>query len=150
MKLAQALAERAALQANLGHLANRAKQNARVQEGDQPPEDPNALLAEYDRLADELAILILRINTANLATEVEPGFTMTAALARRDQLRMQHRIRTDLADAAAQSQDRFTRGEIRYVAMVDVRDLRQQADDLARQAREVDIKIQQVNWTTDL
>jgi hypothetical protein len=150
MKLAEALAQRAAMQARMTRIANRATQNARFQEGDQPAEDPNALLAEYDRLVDELTGLIVRINTTNLATEVEPGLSMTAALALRDGFRMRHRVRTELADAASQAQDRFTRTELRYVPAVDVRALRQEADDAAQRAREVDILIQEVNWTTEL
>ena len=109
-----------------------------------------SLLSEYDRLADELTNLIVRINTTNLATEVEPGLSMTAALALRDGFRMRHRVRTDLADAASQTQDRFTRTELRYVPAVDVRALRQEADDFAQKAREVDILIQEVNWTTEI
>jgi hypothetical protein len=33
---------------------------------------------------------------------------------------------------------------------LDVKDLRQQASDIARRARELDARIQQVNWTTEL
>ncbi|MNW67457.1 hypothetical protein D3C74_460430 [compost metagenome] len=75
---------------------------------------------------------------------------MTAALARRDVLRLRHRLRTDLADAASASQDRFTRTELRYVSGVDVPATRAQADDLARTLRELDTRIQQVNWTADV
>jgi hypothetical protein len=44
MKLAEALALRADLQARLAQLASRATTNARYQEGEEPAEDPNALL----------------------------------------------------------------------------------------------------------
>jgi len=150
MKLAEALALRADLQRRLAQVASRAVANARHQEGDLPAEDPVALLAEHERLAARLESLIARINAANLATEVEPGLTMTAALARRDVLRLRHRLRTDLADAASASQDRFTRTELRYVSGVDVPATRAQADDLARTLRELDTRIQQVNWTADV
>jgi hypothetical protein len=150
MKLAEALAQRADLQRRLAQLASRATQHARTQEGDPPVEDATELLGQYDQLTEHLERLIVRINTQNLATEVEPGLSMTAALARRDRLRQQQRLRSELADAAAQGADRYARAEIRYLPAVDVRALRAEADDLARQARELDIRIQEVNWTTEI
>jgi hypothetical protein len=150
MKLAEALALRADLQTRLAQLASRASTNARHQEGEEPAEDPNALLAQYDRVGDELITLIVRINTQNLRTEVDPGVSMPAALAERDLLRQRHPLRTELADAASRPLDRFTRTELRSIPAVDVRALRAEADDLARQLRELDTRIQAVNWATEL
>lgn len=150
MKLAEALALRADLQTRLAQLASRAKTNARHQEGEAPAEDANALLAESDRVGSELADLIVRINAQNLRTEVDSGLSMTAALARRDHLRQRHHLRTELADTASKPLDRFTRTELRSIPAVDVRALRAEADDLARQLRELDTRIQEVNWTTEL
>jgi hypothetical protein len=150
MKLAEALSLRADMQTQLQHLQQRAKQNARYQEGEEPAEDANALLLEFDRVSVELEHLIVQINARNLATDVAPGLSMTAALARRDALRQQHRARVELADAAATPADRYSRTELRSIPAVNVRDLRSQADDLARKARELDSRIQEVNWTTEL
>jgi hypothetical protein len=63
-------------------------------------------------MSEELERLIVRINVQNLATGVEPGHSMTMVLARRDVLRQRHRMPTDLADATAQTQDRYTRTEL--------------------------------------
>lgn len=150
MKIAEALVQRADITARLGQLRQRALRSARHQEGETPAEDAQELLAEHGRLADELEVLIRRINTTNLATELEPGVSITDGLARRDVLRLRHRMHVDLADAGATQQDRFTRTELRSVAAVDVRALRSHADDLAREYRELDTRIQQVNWAADL
>lgn len=150
MLLAEALARRADLNARTNQLAARAVSNARLQEGDVPAEDPTALLAEHDRLTADLADLVTAINRTNLAVEVAPGTSMTAALARRDQLRTLHRVRTAVADAASQRRDRVTRSEVKYVAAVDVARVRQAADDAARELRELDTRIQEVNWTSQL
>lgn len=150
MKLAEALALRADLQTRLQHLTTRAQQHARFQEGEEPAEDATALLAEYDRVTIELEQLIVAINTRNLAVEVTPDLTMTAALAQRDTLRQRHRMRTELANAAATTVDRYSRTEIRTLPAVNVRNLRAEADDLARDLRELDSRIQEVNWTTEL
>jgi len=45
---------------------------------------------------------------------------------------------------------RATRSELKYVTALNVKDLRNQASEIARQTRELDGKIQQVNWTADL
>lgn len=150
MKLAEALVLRADMQERMTSLVTRARQNARHQEGVDPAEDPASLLAEYDRIVAEQEALIVRINTRNLATEVEPGLTLTAAIARRDRLRRQHAIRVELAQAGSVGQALLTRSEVRWISAVDVPALRAEADDLARQLRELDTRIQEVNWTTDL
>ncbi len=150
MKLAEALIQRADVTARLAQLKQRALRNARHHEGEQIVENPVELLTEYDRLAGELELLIRRINVTNLATEIEPGVTVTDGLARRDVLRLRHRMVVELADAAGTQLDRFTRTELRSVAAVDVRHLRGRADELARLNRELDTRIQQVNWTVEL
>jgi hypothetical protein len=52
MKLGGALALRADLTRRLDGLRERARNAARHQQGEDPPEDPGALLAEADRVAD--------------------------------------------------------------------------------------------------
>ena len=150
MKLAEALALRADLQTRYGQLAARAKQSARYQEGETPSEDAAALLAEMDRVAAQLEDLVVRINVQNLATEVSPGVSMTAALARRDTLRRLQKARTDLADAAAGQVDRYSRTELRSFAALDVKALREEADAFAKEARDLDTLIQGINWTTEM
>lgn len=150
MKLAEALAERAALSTRLSLLAQRAAQHARVQEGEPPVEDPTALLAEHDRVAAQLTDLIARINRTNLQATLADGTTLTDALARRDVLRLRVQAHTQVADAGAARADRYSASEIRYVAAVDVAAVRAQADALSQEWRELDIRIQEANWAHDL
>lgn len=98
MKLAEALVQRADITARLGQLKQRALRNACHQEGEETAENPIELLTEYDRLAGELERLIDRINITNLATEIEPAVTLTDGLARRDVLRLRHRMHAELAE----------------------------------------------------
>lgn len=62
MKLAEALAERSDCQNRIADVNKRLARSARVQEGEQPPEDPVALLAELDRLYARLLELVQAIN----------------------------------------------------------------------------------------
>lgn len=150
MLLAEALARRADLNTRMSQLAARAAQNALHQEGEAPAEDPLKMLEEHTRLAGELQELILRINTTNLAVELEPGLSMTAALAKRDVLRQQVKLRQDLASLGSQRVDRSTRSELRFVSAIDVPAMRVQADAQASELRNLDVRIQQANWGNEL
>jgi len=150
MKLAEALVQRADLQKRMLQVKQRAMANARVQEGEQPTEDPAGLVAAYDRLAADFQSLVERINRTNLASEVEPGVSLTAAISRRDVLALRRGLYADLANTATVRQDRYSRSEVKFVPVVDVRDLQTRADDLAREHRELDTAIQATNWAVDL
>jgi len=103
------------------------------------------------QVLNELESLIRRINRTNAATAVEGG-TLTDALARRDVLRLRRGVVSSAADAAAgegQRGFRQLRSELKMIPALPVADLRQ-ADDLARQLREVDTLIQRTNWEADL
>ena len=154
MKLAEALSLRADATRRVEQLRNRIVANARFQEGEEPAEDARALLAEAGAALDELEGLIRRINRTNAATPMGPDGTITDALARRDALRARHSVVTAAADAAAGKTQggmgRQLRSELKMLTALPVADLRSQADDLARQLRELDVRIQQANWQFDL
>lgn len=153
MKLAEALALRADASRRAEQLRSRVAGSARYQEGEAPAEDAAALLVEAGEVLSELEALIRRINRTNAATVIEGGGTLTDALARRDVLRLRHSIVTSAADAAAgdgQRGYRQLRSELKMIPALPVADLRRQADELARQLREVDTLIQRTNWEADL
>ncbi len=153
MKLAEALALRADASRRAEQLRSRITGSARYQEGETPAEDAAALLTEAGEVLDELETLIRRINRTNATTTIEGGGTLTDALARRDVLRLRHSLVTSAADAAAgdgQRGFRQLRSELKMIPALPVADLRGQADDLARQLREVDTLIQRTNWEADL
>jgi hypothetical protein len=150
MKLGEALTLRSDMQKRMEQLRGRVKAAAVVQEGEAPPEDPHALLAEFMRVADELEALIVRINRTNIATQLPDGRTLTDALARRDVLTLRQAALRQVADVAGERQQRYGLAEIRTLPTVDVAALRAQADALARERRELDAAIQETNWQTEL
>lgn len=150
MRLGQALARRAELQSRLSELRERLEVSTLVQEGDSPPEDPTELIEELDQVADELEQLIASINRTNTETELQPGTTLTDALARRDVLGLRHSALKAAADATAIQQARYSRSEIRMVRTFDVAKVRKRVDQLARERRQLDADIQAANWTVDL
>ena len=150
MKLAEALVLRADTQKRILDIRKRLSLVARVQEGDRPAEDPQALLAEMDRAIDDLARLIQRINRTNAATELEPGLTLADALALRDMLDTRHTAYRELAQRATITQDRYSRSEVRFQSTVDAGALQRAADQMAQDRRDLDTRLQAAGWVIDL
>ena len=70
-------------------------------------------------------------------------------IARKDHLSQRVAINQDLLEHVMET-DRYGRNEIKYVRMVDVAALRKETDIIAKQLRELDLKLQELNWTIDL
>lgn len=149
MKLAEALQERADLNCRIQQLQQRLTNNALVQEGETPAEDPAELLAELDGCVGELERLIARINLTNCRVQVG-GESLTALLARRDMLTVKLSSYRNLAQSASQLGHRGMRSEIKWLSTVNVRELQKQVDGLAKELRLLDNSIQAANWATDL
>ena len=153
MRLAEALTARADLQRRIEQLRARITANARFQEGEEPAEDAAALLVEADAALTQLRDLIRRINATNASLDLGAEGTMTDALAARDVLRLQHSLLADAASAASGANDPFQRqmrSELRKISALPVAALRNQADAVAHELRELDNRIQQANWLHDL
>ncbi|MBR4425123.1 MAG: DIP1984 family protein [Oscillospiraceae bacterium] len=149
MKLATALSERSDLQRRLTELSTRLNQNAKVQEGDSPAEEPEALLRETDGVLLRLEELIARINLTNSRT-VSEGVSLTELLAKRDCLGKRITLMRSFLDAASARVDRYSRTEIKVHSSVSVSALQQELDRRSKSLRELDEHIQELNWTTEL
>lgn len=153
MKLAEALSHRSDLQKRLAQLSHRISSSAKYQEGELAPEDANALLNEAREVIGAIEKLVRAINRTNSVSELEPGFTITDAIARRDALGLQRKVITEAAASAGSSgggYGRLTRSELKWVTDLSVAALRREADQLAKDFRILDLKIQQANWEIEL
>ena len=149
MKLANALSRRSELQTRIRQLEIRLGNNALVQEGEMPAEDPADLLAELERDYAELERLIAAINRTNSVTKVE-GESLSDLLARRDCLTGKVQVLRNFLQNASAVVHRRTASEIKIKSTVNVRELQQQVDACAKALRELDETIQEKNWTTEL
>ena len=149
MKLAEALLLRADLQKRIEQIESRLLRNAKVQEGETPAEDPQALLAELSDLVRQLETLMRRINETNAAL-TDAGETMTALLARRDCLRLYVQALRRFCAEASETVMRGTRSDVVVRSAVDVRRLQKTIDDTSKELRELDLRIQGLNWTAEL
>ncbi|WP_432650583.1 DIP1984 family protein [Huintestinicola sp.] len=149
MRLAEALNLRADINKRISQLGERLRANAKVQEGDTPAEAPEELLAELDRLTAELEELMGRINLTNSKT-VSDGVTLTEMIAKKDALTLKSGIiRKFLAEASSKI-ERYSNKEIKILSTVNVAELRTQSDKLSEELRLLNVKIQELNWTTEL
>ena len=149
MKLASALSERTDIQNRISELSVRLNNNAKVQDGDKPAEDPIMLMGELDRLFKRLEELMARINLTNSRT-ISDGRTITEILAQRDCLKKKIEITRNFLNTASSKVNRMTRTEIKIVSTVPVAEIQTELDGLSKQLRIVDEKIQELNWTTEL
>ncbi len=150
MKLAEALIRRADYQKRADQLKHRLANVAKIQEDETPSENPIELEEELIEVLKELKGLMIRINRTNHETALNERLTLGASLIERDMIAKERKIYNELAEQASLKQDRYSRTEIKYVTPFNVKDLQKRMDDLAKKYRELDTKIQELNWGTDL
>ncbi len=150
MKLAEALILRADYQKRVEQLKNRLLQNVRVQEGDDPNEDPKLLLKELTELLKKLRILIQQINKTNLNTKFDDNESLSDALAARDLIGQERKIHSDILEQATMKLERYSRAEIKYITTISVKEIQKHVDELSQKYRLYDVRIQELNWKTDL
>lgn len=149
MKLATALSERADIQKKISELSTRLKNNAKVQEGEKPSEEPAALLAELDSCYARLEELIARINRTNNETE-SGGRTISDLIAKRDCLKSKIGVMRDFLNESSDKVQRYSRAEIKITSTVEVAAIQKKVDALSAELRKTDETIQGLNWTTEL
>ena len=149
MKLATALSERADLQRKISELSVRLNNNAKVQEGEAPSENPDDLIKELDSCLIRLEDLIARINRTNSVT-VYNEQTISDLIAKRDCLKERIRIMRDFLNSSSEKINRYSKAEIKIISTVSVADLQKKVDGYSKELRETDEIIQSLNWTTDL
>lgn len=149
MKLATALSERSDIQNKISEISVRLNNNAKVQDGDTPAENPIKLMEELDILLIRLEDLMAKINLTNSKT-VYDGKTITELLARRDCLKKKIEVMRDFLNNASNRVNRMTRTEIKIISTVPVAEMQETLDCLSKELRQTDEQIQALNWTTEL
>ncbi len=150
MKLAEALATRSDCQNRIEEMKKRLIRSSRVQEGDQPAEDTAELLVETDRIFVRLLELISAINRTNSKSAFDNERTISDAIAERDLVGKRRDFLAGIAEAASTRQDRYSKSEVRFVATVSVGKLQTEVDQLSKMYRELDTRLQELNWNIEL
>lgn len=149
MKLAEALNLRADLQKRIANLRERLIKNAKVQEGDTPSEDPNMLLNELNDNIIELENIIKLINKTNSSTYID-NESISDIIAKRDTLGLKLSILRSFISESADKIERYSNKEIKILSTVNVAEKQKEIDNLSKEYRLIDTKLQGLNWTTDI
>lgn len=156
MKLGEALTQRARQAQKLNDLQQRIVAAVLVQEGDDPQEDANALIAEYVGVSNEHAALVSQIALTNAGTNVtgaSDGRTILTLLHEREALIRERNIYRAAATAANPNKNtllRYSRSEVKFVSTVDVQALRGKEAELEQKINTIDAQLQKLNWSTEL
>ena len=151
MKLAEALLLRADLQTRLNRIEARLAKNAQTQ-GDEPPsEQPKDLLLEFDECNKAWEELVLKINRTNSFTKPEADCSIADMITKRDAIK--HKLKTlqKLGESATVDlTNRYSQSEIVLRSTVSVPEIQKQINEYSRAYRELDTKLQKLNWNTEL
>ena len=146
MKLAELLNERKAVKEEIKKTKQRLELSAKVQEGDKDPaESPEELKQSLIQLFEKLRKLIVKINRTNVEVLIE-GKSLMEMIAERDKNIAVAAALHGLAEDATPKEARFSRNEIRFLPVVNIKELRKEADAYSKKGREIDNKIQAANW----
>ena len=149
MKLAEALQERSDLNRKIEQLNRRLFNNILVQEGEEPAEEPQLLIAELDESVARLEYLMAAINLTNCITKTD-GMTLTELIAKKDALMVKISAYRRIVNTASENTHRARGTEIKVKAVVRASDIQKQLDQMSRELRLLDNKLQATNWTVDL
>jgi hypothetical protein len=121
-----------------------------VQEGDAPAELPEDLIAQYERNMERFLVLVRKINETNSKTDFGDNICIADAIALRDCLGIKYHTYQNIYDSTRINTNRYSQKEIKYVRCIEPKELQKQIDKLAKEYRELDTKLQGINWTVDL
>lgn len=146
MKLAEGLLLRADLMKKIEHLQNRIRPVLIVSDDKLPQEDPEELLAQLRKAVQNLENIVVRINKTNNETMVEGEGLLMEALAKRDSLKMLSEKLRNIRYAAKINNS----GDNNLKTTISISKLQVEMDQTGRAFREIDSKIQEINWLTEL
>ena len=149
MKLAEALQERADLNRKIEQLNRRLSNNILVQEGEDPAACPQQLLRELDDAIARLEYLMAAINRTNCVIKAD-GITLTELIAKKDALLLKISAYRRAAGEASMSTDRARGTEIKVKSIIKASELQKQVDQMSKELRLLDNRLQATNWTVDL
>lgn len=150
MKLAEALILRADYQKKIYELKTRIENSVKIQEGEEAQENPQALLKELADVLNQQEHIVKRINRTNVSVIVAKEESLADLIISRDLMKKKRNILSAIMQEAVIKQDRYSRTEVKFVNTIKISDLQKEIDGLSKLYRELDVKIQEKNWTVEL
>lgn len=151
MKLAEALQRRADLRQKIDSVGNTMKANILVQEGAEADYDVGQLCEEFNELMGEWRSIVGRIGRTNhTAKDEETGKTLADLLVDREATKMEKETYDGIVAVYGEKSWRTRGAELKIISTFKAKDAQKMVDDAAKRFRELDNKIQMLNWNTDL
>lgn len=107
------------------------------------------MLSELNSNLTELETLIKKINKTNCKTFYGDR-TITDLIAERDVLALNLSIKREFLREASDKINRYSNTEVKILSTVNISEKQKEIDKLSKTLRETDMKIQELNWTTEL
>jgi uncharacterized coiled-coil DUF342 family protein len=98
----------------------------------------------------EFEDLVQKINYTNTVSKDTDGKSISQLIVKRDVMDTEIKMMRQFLDKASNLIQPYTKTEIRNLSSVDVSSYRKSLDDLSKKRRELEAKIQELNWTTEL
>lgn len=149
MKLAEALQIKKDLNLKISNIKRRLENNARVQDGVEPAENPRQLFKELEYVIKSYEEYTSRINLTNSKVEID-GETLTQLLARRESLKLKVSAYDTFIENGSELTDRYSNTEIIVRPTLDINEIQKRRDLIAKDLRKLDYKIQETNFIKDL
>ncbi|MGX6961871.1 DIP1984 family protein [Vagococcus xieshaowenii] len=149
MKLAEALIEKKALEDKQYELIERFRQSVKIQEGETSYEDCEAILNELEMCYQQSNHLLKKITRTNQMVTIE-GKTLVECLIDRKTIATQRDSMQKLYHYMTEKDYRISRAEIKTVLMMNPVEVNKKINQLSKELRLLDTKIQEKNWTVDL
>lgn len=149
MKLAEALQIKKNLDIKIANIRQRLENNARVQDGLEPAENPADLFKELEETINSLENYTSRINLTNSIIKVN-GKTLTELLSRREALKVKVSVYDRFIVSGSELTDRYSNTEILVRPTLPINEIQKRRDLIAKELRQIDYKIQETNFTHDL
>ncbi len=149
MKLAEALQIKKNLDIKIFNIKQRLENNARVQDGLNPAENPKDLFKELEDTINSLENYTSRINLTNSITKVGEK-TLTELLSKRESLKVKIMVYDKFIESGSALTDRYSNTEILVRPTLPINEIQKRRDLIAKELREIDYKIQETNFTTEL
>jgi hypothetical protein len=150
MKLAEALIQKSYLSKKITELKDRLLVNGKIQEGDVPSEDIEAIFAELESVHSQLETITKKINMTNNKTNVANNVTISDQLVEKEMLDKKIATYKFAIENCQIKSDRYSRAEIKMITTFDIKKTRDIVEKLTSEKRQLDLKIQSTNWATDL
>lgn len=149
MKLAEALLEIKTLKEHIAFLNDYLCQNVIYQDGSSPTDSISDLLLDLKTSLRRQEKLVAMVNLRNCITRVD-NCSLTEMMAHKDALLKEIAIKQNMLKSASQPLVNIAGSAIKMHTNLDGKKLRKDIDDLAKELRELNNKLQSTNWSTEL